>query len=55
MAAEYAKKNAILNWGSTGTVHISSAKARLTSVVVRIWVRDLDRHQNLKSIWLKQI
>jgi len=31
---------------STGTVH-TSAKARITSVVIQIRIRDPDRHQNL--------
>ena len=31
---------------STGTVH-TSAKARITSVVIQICIRDPDRHQNL--------
>ena len=31
---------------STGTLH-TSAKERLTSVAIRIWIRDPDRHQNL--------
>jgi len=31
---------------STGTLH-TSAKARLTSIAIHIWIRDPDRHQNL--------
>jgi len=34
------------NTRSTGTVH-TSAKARLTSITIRIRIRNLDRHQNL--------